>query len=412
LRLPHRAAGYLEPLTPTAPLNRFAGAFPEDARQLLLFNGWGGFSPDGREYHILLKNGKHLPAPWINVIANLRFGCLVSELGSGYTWWSNSREFKLTPWSNDPVLDPHGEVCYLRDEESGEFWSAMPLTAAGQTYSVTHGRGFTCFYHDRCGIRQEMTVFVPLDDPVKVVRLHLTNATAGQRRLSVTYYAEWVLGVSRQIGASFIISDWDEKAQIMLARNVYQEAFQDAFSFLGVYSQTEAPAEVGGPDSVRADNLSWTADRSEFLGRNGSLKNPAALARERLSGQTGAFYEPCGAVQSKITLEPGAQRTVYILLGCEHSRGKAVQLAQKYRQQGVCDQAFAKVREFWEEGVLGQIKVNTPSPEMDVLINGWLLYQTLGCRVWARTAFYQAGGAYGFRDQLQDTLACRPKRER
>ncbi|MBF7083236.1 glycosyl transferase family 36 [Desulfallas sp. Bu1-1] len=411
-RPPKPDTGFPAPLTPVAPLNRFGNPPPEDAGELMFFNGWGGFSPDGREYQIMLKNGNHLPAPWINVIANPRFGCLVSELGTGYTWWRNSRECKLTQWSNDPVLDPPGEVCYLRDEESGEVWSATPSTArADQPYTVTHGRGFTRFRHARHGIRQEMTVFVPLDDPVKVVKLRLQNRSAVQRRLSVTYYAEWVLGVLRRANASFIITEWDESAQIMLARNVYQEAFRDATAFLGVYPQPETPVEPPAAAEVETKrktagvhDLSWTADRNEFLGRNGTLENPAALGRERLSGKTGPLYDTCGAVQVKLTLEPGAERTVFILLGCGNSRDAAVKLAQKYSQARACDQAFELVREFWD-GVLDQLSVSTPSPEMNVLLNGWLIYQALGCRMWARSAFYQAGGAYGFRDQLQDSLA-------
>lgn len=406
-KLPRRDIVLPAPLRPAAPLNRFTTPPPDGGRQLMFFNGWGGFSPDGREYQIVLKNGNNLPAPWINVIANPLFGCLVSELGTGYTWWRNSRECKLTPWSNDPVLDPPGEVCYLRDEESGELWSATPSTAqAEQPYTVTHGRGFTRFRHERNGVRQEMTIFVPLDDPVKVVKLRLQNRSAGRRRLSITYYAEWVLGVRRQANASFIVTEWDESARIMLARNGYQEAFRDAYAFLGVYLQPETPAGEfeGQGNAPGTDDLSWTADRNEFLGRNGTLENPAAFVRERLSGRTGPLYDPCGAVQAKITLEPGAERTVCILLGCEHSRDAAVQLAQKYSRVRACDRAFEQVREFWD-GVLDQVSVSTPCPEMDLLLNGWLLYQALGCRMWARSAFYQAGGAYGFRDQLQDALA-------
>jgi cellobiose phosphorylase len=256
-----------------------------------------------------------------------------------------------------------------------------------------------------------MTVFVPQDDPVKVLKLRLQNSSNVRRRLSVTYYAEWVLGVRRQANASFIITEWDESAQIMLASNSYQEVFRDNTAFLGVYSQPEASA---GPqasaaceeqwNAATADDLSWTADRREFLGRNGTLESPAAMSRERLSGKTGPLYDTCGAVQTKLTLEPGAERVVYILLGCEHSRDAAVQLAQKYSQTHVCDQAFELVQEFWD-GVLDQVSVSTPCPEMDLLLNGWLIYQTLGSRMWARSAFYQAGGAYGFRDQLQDALA-------
>lgn len=402
-KLPQRDTVYPADLMLTVPLNRFGTPPPDNVQQLMFFNGWGGFSPDGREYQILLKNGNHLPAPWSNVIANPHFGCLVSELGTGYTWWHNSREFKLTPWSNDPVLDPPGEVCYLRDEESGEQWFATPSTVqADQPYTVSHGRGFTRFRHERHGVKQEMTVFVPLDDPVKVVKLRLQNRSAGLRCLSVTYFAEWVLGVQRQANAPFIVTEWEQSAQIMLARNAYQETFRDATAFLGIYPQPVEFEEKG--NTAGADDLSWTADRNEFLGRNGTWEKPAAMGRECLSGKTGSLYNACGAVQTKLTLEPGAERTVYILLGCEHSRDAAVQLAQKYCQTPVCDQAFELAREYWD-GVLDQVSVSTPSPEMDVLLNGWLIYQTLGCRMWARSAFYQAGGAYGFRDQLQDSLA-------
>lgn len=412
IKLPQPDKDLPAPLVATAKLNRFGNSAPENVPNLMFFNGWGGFSPDGREYRIVLQNGNHLPAPWINVIANPRFGCLVSELGTGYTWWRNSRECKLTPWSNDPVLDPPGEVCYLRDEESGEIWSVTPSTAhADKSYTVSHGRGFTRFHHERHGVMQEMTVFVPLHDPIKVIRLRLHNRTEEQRRLSVTYYAEWVLGVRRQENTSFIVTEWNESAQMLLARNTYQESFRDATAFLGLYMPPEASEEslnmaLGEQRTASAEppDLSWTADRNEFLGRNGTFENPASLSRERLSGTTGALYDTCGAVQTKLTLEPGAERTVYILLGCEHSRDAAVKLAQAYSQTRACEQSLALVGEFWD-GVLDQISVSTPCPEMNVLLNGWLIYQTLSCRMWARAAFYQAGGAYGFRDQLQDSLA-------
>jgi cellobiose phosphorylase len=376
-----------------------ASAFPVSSvyqqHELLFFNGWGGFSADGKEYEIILKDDNHLPAPWINVMANPCFGCLVSELGTGYTWWRNSREFKLTPWSNDPVLDYPGEMCYLRDEDSGELWSAVPFGAKAHPYTVTHGRGFTRFRHERHGISHEMTVLVPTADPVKVIKLRLQNRAKEERHLSVTYYVEWVLGVSRYDNAPFIVTEWNEAARIMLSHNTYQETFRDAFAFLGVFPE---------PGSTDAGELSWTADRNEFLGRNGNWESPAAMARERLSDRTGTFHESCGAVQAKLVLEPGAERTVYILLGCEHSPEAAIELAQKYQANDVCDQAFENVKALWT-GVLDQITVKTPSPEMDVLLNTWLLYQTIACRMWGRSGFFQAGGAYGFRDQLQDCLA-------
>ncbi|MBD0379503.1 GH36-type glycosyl hydrolase domain-containing protein [Paenibacillus sedimenti] len=384
-----------EPLPVTAQPNRFPPAKEFETSDLLFFNGWGGFSPDGREYHISLKNGNNLPAPWINVMANPKFGCLTSELYTGYTWWRNSRECKLTPWSNDPALDQPGEVCYLRDEESGEYWPVAPTrTHAAFPFKVTHGRGYTRYLQENHGLLQEMTVFVPLDDPIKVIKLRLQNTTSEQRRLSVTYYAEWVLGVHREGNASFIVTEWDPLNAVLIARNSYQEIFRDATAFLAVYPKTAA----------MIPNMEWTGDRLEFLGRNGNLENPAAMSRLHLSGATGPSYDGCGVVQTKFAIEPDAEQTLYILLGCENSSESAAKLTQKYRETHVCEQALVDVQKFWDS-VLGTITVSTPCAEMDIMLNNWLLYQTLSCRMWARSAFYQAGGAYGFRDQLQDSLA-------
>lgn len=383
-----------------APLNRFVHAEETGMNDLLFFNGWGGFSPDGREYRIVLKNGGYLPAPWINVMANPNFGCLASELNTGYTWWRNSRECKLTPWSNDPALDQPGEVCYLRDEDSGEYWPVAPARRqAASPYHITHGRGYTRYQHESHGLQQEMTVFVPLDDPVKVINLQLKNTTSEQRKLSVTYYAEWVLGVHREGNSPFIVTEWDEENSILTARNTYQEHFRDATAFLSVQ-----PLMVAAADSVSNMELSWTGDRLEFLGRNRTFEDPAAMSRLHLSGATGPSYDGCGAVQATFVIEPNGEQSVFILLGCGNSRESAVQLARKYRQIDVCKHAYEGVVKFWD-GVLGTVSVSTPSPGMDVMLNNWLLYQTLSCRMWARSAFYQAGGAYGFRDQLQDSLA-------
>ncbi|SMQ61055.1 Cellobiose phosphorylase [Bacillus sp. OV166] len=418
----------------------------EETKEWLFFNGWGGFSPDGKEYRIMIKNGNHLPAPWINVLANPRFGSLISEMGSGYTWWRNSRECKLTPWSNDPVLDPPTETAYLRDEESGKVWSAAPSAVhSNEPYKITHGKGFTKFDHERNGIKHEMLVYVPLEDPVKIIRLKLQNKTSEQRHISLTYYAEWVLGVQRQANAPFIVTDWVESERVMIAKNTYQETFRDATVFLGIYPQrgavtgsgevkdsgiaawqdsSGAPGEIPGsdaakeqdsitaPDQVRGSvsasdhsyDLTWTADRNEFIGRNGSMEHPAAMGRVGLSCRTGTHYESCGAIQTKLTLKPGEEQVVYILLGCDDSKERVLQLARKYSQSSACEQAMDEVIAFWDHH-LGQIQVSTPSKETDFLLNGWLLYQSLACRIWARTAFYQAGGAFGFRDQLQDSLA-------
>lgn len=378
----------------------------DEALSLQYFNGYGGFAEDGREYRIQLKNGNHLPAPWINVMANPRFGSIVSEHYSGYTWWKNSREYKLTPWTNDPVLDRPGEVCYIRDEDSGDYWQPTPSReAAHSSYTVVHGQGYTRYEHLRYGLQTEMDVFVPLDDPVKVIRLRLFNKTADRRNLSVTYYAEWVLGVWREAHASQIVTEWNDAASVLLARNTYQETFREANAFLTLFAEgPEQDTEQPSPQ------VSWTTDRLEFLGRYGSTEQPAAMSRHSLSGRTGTHYDTCGAIQAKLTIEPGSEHVVYIVLGCEETTHSVEQLVHKYRQDGQCDHAFDQVRRFWGD-VLEQISVSTPSQAMDIMLNHWLLYQTLACRMWSRTAFYQAGGAYGFRDQLQDSLAllhCRP----
>lgn len=403
MRLPETEEPLPEALVPNPSSN--SEKFPSTLSQLMdtkkwqFFNGWGGFSPDGKEYWILIKNGNHLPAPWVNVIANSKLGFIVSELGTGYTWWKNSRECKLTPWSNDPVLDPPTETAYLRDEASGEVWTAAPTAGFSEApYKITHGRGYTRFDHERNGITHEMTMYVPLEDPIKIMKLKLKNNSALQREISLTYYAEWVLGVQRQSNSPHIVTEWLESASVMTARNTYQETFRDAHAFLAMYQQQ--PGDNGG--SVHK-SLSWTGDRNEFIGRNGTLGQPAALDRMSLSCRTGTFYEPCGAVQMKLTLRPEEEQIVYILLGCEASKESIVPLVEKYKQPQTCEAALQEVHDFWERH-LNQIQVSTPSPETDILLNGWLLYQSLACRIWARTAFYQAGGAYGFRDQLQDSL--------
>lgn len=423
----------LQPVRPPVASDRFDVSTPVyDTSELLFYNSWGGFEKDGKSYRIVLRRDHPLPAPWINVMANPQFGCIVSERGSGYTWWKNSREFKLTPWSNDPVLDPPGEVCYVRDDDSGEVWQAAPAAVgtannANETvetaeakegsgpeeppYVTEHGWGYSRFHHERSGIEQQMTIFVPPEDAVKITRITLRNKSGSARRLSVTAYAEWVLGVMRHENAPFIVTEWDEEHQVLLACNTYQETFRGAHAFLGLFVPGTAadPGKDTGTSSQSSLNrslteLSWTADREEFIGRNGTLAQPAALGRERLSGRTGAIYDPCGAVQARLELPPQGEVTVYLLLGCGHDRGQALALARKYRNAEMCEQAYRQTRAFWEH-TLQQAVVDTPCKETNILLNGWLLYQSLSCRMWARTAFYQAGGAYGFRDQLQDSLS-------
>lgn len=363
---------------------------------LLLHNGWGGFAEDGREYRIAMRGGKYLPAPWSNVMANPQFGCLVTELGTGYTWWRNSREFKLTPWSNDPVLDPPGEACYIRDEATGDIWSGAPAPELGKgTFETAHGFGYSRFTRRTRGIRHSMTVFVDKEAPVKYVALELENLGDEPRSLSVAYYCNWVLGVRRQANAPYIVSEWDAGTGTLLARNVYQETFRDSVAFLHMHAGREEPI---------TEQVTYTADRAEFIGRNGSPASPAGMRLPKLSGSDGAFADSCGAIRMKLTIPPQASGKVYVLIGAGDSKEAALELVRRRDSEESCEKALSDVMQFWS-GTLGQIEVATPSRELNLMLNGWLLYQALSCRMWARSAFYQAGGAYGFRDQLQDSLA-------
>jgi cyclic beta-1,2-glucan synthetase len=352
-------------------------------------NGLGGFDRDGREYVVRLNAWSNTPAPWINVIANAQFGFQASAEGSGYTWAGNSRENQLTPWSNDPVSDPPGEALYVRDEDSLALFSptAQPLRDSGH-YEARHGFGYSRFSHQAGGIAMELLQYVPLHDPIKISRLTLRNLSDRPRRLSVSAYAEWVLGTTRAASAPFIASRQDVATGAILVRNRWSIAFAGRSAF----------SDLGGQQS------SWTADRFEFIGRNGSLAQPAALARQSaLSGNLGAGLDPCTALQCELELQPGESKEVLWLLGQCASEQKASALIKHYRQADL-DAVLAEVQAYWQQ-LLGAVQVQTPSRAMDIMLNGWLLYQTLACRIWARSAFYQASGAYGFRDQLQDGMA-------
>jgi cyclic beta-1,2-glucan synthetase len=367
------------------------------------FNSLGGFTGDGREYVIYLGPDTHTPAPWVNVIANPSFGTVVSETGAGFTWCGNSQRNRLTPWSNDPVLDTPGEAIYLRDEETGDVWTptARPIRQAS-AYRARHGAGYSVFEHNSLGIEHELTVLVPTDvdggEPIKLSRLRLQNDSPRPRRLSITYFVEWVLGEAREEAHMHVISSWDDDAQALLARNRFHPEYGGRVAFAALSHR---------PDS-------YTADRTSFLGRNRTRANPAAMEHERLSGRTGAGIDPCAALRVTVSLAPGEITHLDCLLGQVESVEQAHALVEKYREDLAFEAALDRTRAWWDE-TLGAIQVQTPEPSADFLVNRWLLYQTLSCRVWGRSAFYQSGGAYGFRDQLQDVMALlhvRPERAR
>ncbi len=362
------------------------GPMPE----LEFFNGIGGYADDGREYVTVLAPGQATPAPWVNVIANPAFGFQVSESGAGYTWSANSRENQLTPWSNDPVSDPVGEAIYVRDDETGELWgpTAQPVRLEESTYVARHGAGYSRFEHVHDGIALHLVQFVPLDDPLKVSVLTVENRSGRTRRLSVTAYAEWVLGNSRGASGPRIVTSMDAETRAVMVRNPWNTDFADRVAFL----------DLGGRQT------SWTADRTEFLGRNGAPDRPAGLERgHRLQGAAGAGIDPSAALQTSFELADGARTVVVVLLGQAEDAAAATDLIRRGRTAEP-EATLSAVQAFWDDAS-GAIQVHTPDRSMDVLLNRWLIYQTLACRLWARSAFYQAGGAYGFRDQLQDVVA-------
>ena len=356
---------------------------------LLFDNGLGGFSPDGREYVIYLKPGRHTPNPWINVIANPKFGFTVSESGSGYTWALNSGENRLTPWQNDPVTDRPGEAIYLREEEVGRFWSPTPLPSGGNApYLIRHGIGYSIFEHNSHGLKQHLRFFAAPDAPVKIVQLRLENTWDRTRRVTATYYAEWVLGTTREEMAPYIIPEFDTSCHTLLAHNPYHTEFGKRTAFL---TSTREPHGL-------------TTDRTEFLGRMGSYRHPAALGRVGLSATIDAGLDSCAAMQILLWLAPGETKEVTFLLGQGADREDALRLARQYQKIDSIEAAWQAVTQRWG-GILDSIQVNTPEPAMNLLLNRWLLYQTLACRVWGRSALYQSSGAFGFRDQLQDVMA-------
>ncbi|HET9376840.1 MAG TPA: protein ndvB, partial [Chthoniobacterales bacterium] len=358
-------------------------------QELVFHNGLGGFTPDGREYVITLQPEQATPAPWVNVIANPNFGTVLSESGGAYTWAQNSHELRLTPWNNDPVTDATGEAFYIRDEQSGEFWSPTPAPVRDATpYIIRHGFGYSVFEHTGNGIVSELTVYVAPDAAVKFAALKLRNVSGRIRRISVTGYWEWVFSDLRQNGVLHVQTEIDAATGALLARNSYNTEFSEWIAFV----------------DVDASMRTFTGDRKEFLGRNGSLSNPAAMKGQHLSGRTGAGLDPCGAVQITLDLLDGQEQETCFRLGAGRGPSEVRDLIQRFRGSKASRGALEGVCQYWKE-TLGTIQVETPDPSVNLIANGWLFYQTLSCRLWGRTGFYQSGGAFGFRDQLQDVMA-------
>jgi cyclic beta-1,2-glucan synthetase len=388
-----------ETLAPTRPFVPLAPQTEEPSSplpflELPYFNGLGGFTADGREYAVYLAPDSVTPAPWINVMANAGFGTLVSESGLGFTWRGNSQQNRLTPWTNDPVSNSPPEAIYIRDDQSGARWTptASPIRER-DAYRARHGQGYTVFEHNSHAIRQELTVFIPVaengeGDPVKVCRLRLRNESSRRRQLSVTYFAEWTLGAAREAQQLHVQTAFDQPSGALLARQSWNESYADAVAFAAA--------------SPRAS--SYSGDRTQFLGRNRSRANPAALDLVTLDNRCGAGMDPAAALQVPAVIEPGQTVEIVFLLGEQTNVDAVRELVQRYSAGENVERALTATRKWWDEK-LGSIQVRTPYLSTDFLLNRWLLYQSLCCRFWGRSALYQSGGAFGFRDQLQDSMA-------
>ena len=377
-----------------------AGGGPEEPSrplpflELPYFNGLGGFTKDGREYAVYLKPGDTTPMPWVNVMANAAFGTMVGESGLGFTWAGNSQANRLTPWHNDPVSDPQSEVIYMRDDESGAVWTPTALPRREKdAYRARHGQGYTVFEHNSHAIGQELTVFVPVGehgsgDPVKICRLRLRNDSSRKRRLTATWFAEWTLGSNREDQQTHIQCSRDSQSGALLAQQYWTGPSRGYIAFAAA---SPAPS-------------SWTMDRGQFLGRDGSRSNPEALGRLRLDNRTGVASDPCAAQQVTIVLERGQQTEVIFLLGQAESIEDVRAIIRRCQTPEDVQNTFSATCHWWDT-TLGALQVKTPVLSVDVLLNRWLLYQSLSCRFWGRSALYQSGGAFGFRDQLQDCMA-------
>lgn len=357
-------------------------------KDLQFFNGMGGFSQDGKEYIINTSEDQRTPLPWSNILANPSFGTIVSESGSSYTWFENAHEFRLSTWHNDPVSDKTGEAFYLRDEESGKFWSPMPLPVNNGAYITRHGFGYSVFEHAEEGIHSEVTVFVDTEVAMKFVMIKIHNGSGRTRKLSATAFIEWVLGSQRQKSAFHVVTELETNTGALMAKNPYNQEFNNRVTFLDADETT----------------FSYTTDRTEFLGRNGTLKNPAAMSRTKLSGKTGACLDPCAAMQIPLELESGREQTITFRLGAAKDMREAIELIKRFQGNHTATTVLNNVKTFWAKA-LSAIEVETPDQSINILVNGWLEYQVLACRLWGRSGFYQSGGAFGFRDQLQDVLA-------
>jgi cyclic beta-1,2-glucan synthetase len=373
-----------------------AARLPSEALQF--FNGIGGFTARGDQYVIRLEPAADgrlnvPPLPWSHVVANPKAGFIATETGAGYTWTANSRENRLTHWSNDPVSDPHSEAIYLRDHEQGEYWSPTPGPAGVPVqHEIRYGFGSVAYRHISSGLDQRVLQFVPMHDPIKITRVELQNRRAESRSLDAFFYAHLALGNGDRNSLRRIRTWFDSESSALFAANPARE-LENRIAFAALV----APLTASPPE--------YTADRREFIGASGDLAQPHAVrTNSRLSGRCGEGLDARFALKQNIELAPQQTQEFWIVLGEAESESDARKLISHYSEQAQLDASFAEVQQFWQD-LLSAVQVETPSSALNLMVNGWLPYQNISCRMWGRSAYYQSGGAYGFRDQLQDAAA-------
>lgn len=357
-----------------------------NVQNLKYYNQYGGFSEDGSEYRIKQNIENPIPAIWSHVMSNEKFGTLVTNNMGGFTWSKNSRLNRITAWSNNSIDDEPSEIIYIKDKDLMESWSVGKLPKPDDNeYSVIYGFGYAKYYHSSCGITQEAEVFVPTKDSVKVNILNLKNTTQDKRNLSIVYYIKPVLNEDEIKSNGYINLDFNKNANLVSIENLYGNGLSKT-SF------------VASSEPIK----SYTGNKVSFIG-NGSIKEPESLNKISLTNENALGNNSCVAIEIDVTIYPYENKEISLILGEGETKLEVQDLVYKYSDVKKCKKELLDVKDFWKNKI-SKIQVKTPAESMNIMLNGWLLYQTIACRLWAKSAFYQSGGATGFRDQLQDIL--------
>lgn len=355
--------------------------------QLKYCNEYGGFSLDGKEYNIRINKDNKLPTVWSHVLANEKFGTVVTENMGGYTWYKNSRLNRLTAWANNPTNDIPSEIIYLEDMENKKVWSLgqNPIPDSNDYY-ITYGFGYANYMHKSNGLIQNASIFVPCKDSAKVHLIRFENIEPRKRKIKLVYYIKPVLGEDETISNTYLNLEYKEGSNLLCLENISNEDFKNVLY-------------VSSSEKIN----SYTGNKDFFIG-NGTIANPDGIHKLDLDRQNSLWRNGILAIEFQVELQALESKEISIVLGAEESIINCQDNAYKYGKISNVKEEYKKVKEYWED-ITGKVHVKTPVESMNILLNGWLIYQTISARLLARSGYYQSGGAFGFRDQLQDTIA-------